>query len=123
MTAPDLTQVAQPSNDLQYVIYAVAVAVVLVILGLAFIRAKFKSETYTGEERRISQVEGNVERFATVEKMIADLTTQVAVLAVEVKTVNSNLEKMENRLEKMEGRFSELESRLVQHILDEERRK
>lgn len=123
MTAPDLTQVAQPSNDLQYVIYAVAVAVVLVILGLAFIRAKFKSEPYTGEERRVSQVEGNVERFATVEKMIADLTTQVAVLAVEVKTVNSNLEKMENRLEKMEGRFSELESRLVQHILDEERRK
>lgn len=110
----DLTQVAQPTGDLQYVIYAVAVSVVLVILGLAFIRAKFRAEPYTGEERRVSQVESNVERFAHVEKMIADLATQVAVLAVEVRTVNASLEKVETRL-------ATLESRLMEHILDEEK--
>lgn len=111
MNPPDISQVAQPTNDLQYVIYAVALAVVLIILGLAWIKSK---RPYDGEDRRVSNVEGNVERFAHVEKMISDLATQVAVLTVEVRTVNASLEKMETR-------FALLESRLMEHILDEER--
>ena len=107
----DITQVAQPTGDLQYVVYSIAVATVLIILGLAWIRSCNK---WDGEERRTEAVESNVERFGKVERMISELATQVAVLTVEVRAVNSNLEKVENRL-------SNLENRLLEHIMDEEK--
>jgi uncharacterized coiled-coil protein SlyX len=116
MPTADLSQVAQPSNDLQYLVYAFAVALVLVILGLAWIRAKYKADSYTGDERRVTAVEDNIGRFAHVEKLISDLATQVAVLTVEVRAVNASMQEVK-------GRLSELESRLLTHIISEEQGK
>lgn len=71
MNPPDLTQVAQPTNDLQYVVYAMGLVMIVQILGPRIME-------FLSGRKKLNSSEGNDDpKIATMEQQVADITGDV----------------------------------------------